>query len=233
MLTYYLLDKFKKTLLLTILTLSLCLVSTTAYAAFGNLDEQAPREDTNSGGSLEERTNPTGSSSTRSLEERGPTAAEQEAAANAEATASAGEEMEDCGGDLECQARNRAREDSSSSAGAASAATSSPSVDSLVPSQFDLFGNSKRLEDDESVSFASGDLEQDIAPRFVKIIVSFSAIAAFLLFTYAGIRLILAQHNEEELKKAKDTLMWAVVGSVIIAASFAIILGVFQLFDSF
>ena len=106
-------------------------------------------------------------------------------------------------------------------------------LDNLIPPQDELFDSSSRLEDDEEVKFAAGDLEQEVVPTFLKIIIQFSSLFIFGLFTYAGIRLILARNDEEALKKAKDTLIYSVVGAAIIGGSLGMIVGVLRLFDKF
>jgi len=100
-------------------------------------------------------------------------------------------------------------------------------VDQLVPSSSELF------EGREDVRLAEGDLETGLVPRLIRILISFSALAAFVLFMYSGIRLVLARHNEEELTKAKTAIIHAVVGAILIAGSFGIIIGLIRLFESF
>ncbi len=104
-------------------------------------------------------------------------------------------------------------------------------LDRLVPDQNELFGDSDKLDNGE-VKLAEGDLEQEIAPRFVRIIVQFSALAGLILMVFAGVRLILARDNEEEVKKAKDTMIYALIGVIVISGSFAIIVGILRIFDN-
>lgn len=104
-------------------------------------------------------------------------------------------------------------------------------LDVLVPDQNELFGDSDKLDNGE-VKLAEGDLEQEIAPRFVRIIVQFSALAGLILMVFAGVRLILARDNEEEVKKAKDTMIYALIGVIVISGSFAIIVGILRIFDN-
>lgn len=101
----------------------------------------------------------------------------------------------------------------------------------LVPNQDQLFGGSDNLENGE-VRLVDKDLEQEVAPRILRIIVQFSAIAGLILMVYAGIKLIVSRDNEEEIKKAKDTLIYALVGVIVIAGSFAIIVGILRIFDN-
>lgn len=104
-------------------------------------------------------------------------------------------------------------------------------IDALVPSQDDLFLGSDKIKNGE-VKLVEKDLEQEVAPRVLRIVVQFSAIAGLILMVFAGVRLILARDNEEEVKKAKDTLVYALVGVIVISGSFAIIVGILRIFDN-
>lgn len=105
-------------------------------------------------------------------------------------------------------------------------------LEELVPSQDDLFDNSHRLQNGD-VSFADGDLEKEVAPSILRILVTFSAILLMIYFTFLGIRLAISRDNEEVIKKTKDGIINGLIGVVIIAASFGIIVGILRLFDSF
>lgn len=98
-------------------------------------------------------------------------------------------------------------------------------IDSLTPSQNDLFGVGS------DVKLATGDLEQGLAPRILNILVSFSSVLALILFTYLGVRLVVARSNEEEFTKLKRALVNSLVGVVIIAAAFGLVIGVLRIFD--
>ena len=99
-------------------------------------------------------------------------------------------------------------------------------IDALVPSNEDLFG------EDSDVGLATGDLEQGLAPRVLGIIVSFSGVLALVIFTYLGIRLVLARSNEDELTKAKRALTNTFIAAIIIAGSFAVVIGALRIFDA-
>jgi hypothetical protein len=113
-------------------------------------------------------------------------------------------------------------------------------IDKILPSQSDLFDNSKRLDknndgtvdEDEQLRLIEGDLEQEVAPRIIRILVGFSSLGFTVLFTYAGVKLLLSRGNEEELTKAKDLLIHVIIGTAVLLGSFAIIVGVLRFFNS-
>jgi hypothetical protein len=110
----------------------------------------------------------------------------------------------------------------------------------IIPSQESLFDSSKRLdtndngiiEEGEKLRLADGDLEQGLAPRILRILIAFSGIGFFVLFTYTGVRLILSRGNEETYAALKDQMVQLVIGTVLITASFGIILGVIRFFNN-
>lgn len=110
----------------------------------------------------------------------------------------------------------------------------------LIPSQESLFDFSKRndtnqdgvISDDEKIRLADGDLEQGLAPKLLKILIQFSPIAFTIFFVYAGVRLILSRGNEDAYTNTKNMIVQALIGVVLITASFAIIIGIVRLFDS-
>jgi hypothetical protein len=110
----------------------------------------------------------------------------------------------------------------------------------IIPSQESLFDSSKRLdtnnngviEEGEKLRLADGDLEQGLAPRVLRILIAFSGIGFFVLFTYTGVRLILSRGNEETYAALKDQIVQLVIGTALISASFGIILGVIRFFNN-
>lgn len=110
----------------------------------------------------------------------------------------------------------------------------------LIPSQESLFDNSRKLDlnqdgiidKNEQVRLADGDLEQGLAPRILQLIVNFSGIALVILFTAGGIKLLLARGDEEALTQTKELIVQTIIGTVLITASFGIVLGIINLFNS-
>jgi hypothetical protein len=113
-------------------------------------------------------------------------------------------------------------------------------LDQLIPSQSSLFDRSKRLDADgngiisveERIRLADGDLEQGLAPRLLRILIGFSGVALFCFFTYIGVRLLLSRGNEETYTNTKNIAVQVLVGSVLITASFGIVLGVIRFFNA-
>lgn len=74
-----------------------------------------------------------------------------------------------------------------------------------------------------------GDLKEDIVPRAIRIFLMLMGTVSLIVFVYAGIMLIIAQGNEEEIKKFKTIIVWSLIGLVFITTSYAIVRGVMQL----
>lgn len=73
------------------------------------------------------------------------------------------------------------------------------------------------------------DFETQIVPNIIKIFLSLVGTIIFGVFVYAGVMLVLAQGNEEEITKFKNLLIWSLVGTAFIVASYAIVSGAMQL----
>jgi len=70
---------------------------------------------------------------------------------------------------------------------------------------------------------------QEILASVIKFVLAITGALAFASFTYAGILMVSARGNEEQIKKGKDILMWSIIALAIIATSYALVLGVSQL----
>jgi FtsH-binding integral membrane protein len=70
---------------------------------------------------------------------------------------------------------------------------------------------------------------QVILGNAINIILGITGSLAIIAFTVGGIMMIVTQGNEEEFTKGKNIVVWAIIALVIIATSYAIILGVTQL----
>lgn len=73
------------------------------------------------------------------------------------------------------------------------------------------------------------DFKDEIIPQAVNFFLGMVATISFGMFLYAGINLVIAQGNEEEMTKFKNMMVWAIVGLVLITLSFAIVKGVLQI----
>lgn len=56
--------------------------------------------------------------------------------------------------------------------------------------------------------------------------------AAIIALIYAGIRLLLAQGNEQKVQAAKRTLIWTIIGVAIIISTYAIINTIFKFWET-
>lgn len=73
------------------------------------------------------------------------------------------------------------------------------------------------------------DVKKEIIPRAIKILLTLAATVAFCVFVYSGVMLVIAQGNEEDIKKFKQALIWSIVGLTFIAASYAIVSGILKI----
>lgn len=63
----------------------------------------------------------------------------------------------------------------------------------------------------------------------IRFVLAVTGALAFVSFTYAGVLMVSARGNEEQIKKGKDMLLWSLIALTIIATSYALVLGVSQL----
>lgn len=57
----------------------------------------------------------------------------------------------------------------------------------------------------------------------IDILISFAGLFAFIAIVYSGISYIVSAGEPEATEKAKKNLIWAIIGCVIVTASFAIL----------
>lgn len=100
-------------------------------------------------------------------------------------------------------------------------------LDDLLPKQSELIQGSRASEG--RVSVPSGDFKNDLIPAGIKLILLFAGTIAFIVFTVAGVMLVVAHGNEEMTKKVKTIFMYAVLGLTIIAVSYGVVYGILQL----
>lgn len=84
-------------------------------------------------------------------------------------------------------------------------------------------------EEGSKINLPKGHFKKQIIPNVIKIILAITGTVSFGVFVYAGVMLIIAQGNEEEITKFKNILIWSAVGLAFIMASYAIVTGVMQL----
>ncbi len=68
-----------------------------------------------------------------------------------------------------------------------------------------------------------------ILSNVIQMILGITGSLALISFTVGGVMMITGQGNEETIGKAKGIMLWSVAALVIIAASYAIVLGITQL----
>jgi len=69
---------------------------------------------------------------------------------------------------------------------------------------------------------------ETVAVRYIKIGVGFIGIIALLFFIYAGFLWMTAGGKPDVIKKARDIMVWAVLGIVVILSSYSILNYVFD-----
>ena len=70
----------------------------------------------------------------------------------------------------------------------------------------------------------------EIVVNVIQVLLTLLGSAALLIFIYGGIMMITSAGNEEKLKKARSTLVWAILGLVIILVSYGLMSYVFGIF---
>lgn len=75
----------------------------------------------------------------------------------------------------------------------------------------------------------SGDLQTEILPSAIKILLGLVGTVTFAVFSYAGVMLVIAQGKEEDITKFKNILIWSLVGLVFIVTAYALVRGVMNI----
>lgn len=75
----------------------------------------------------------------------------------------------------------------------------------------------------------TGNFREVIIPRAINIVLALGGTVSFIVFVYAGVMLIIAQGNEEEITKFKNILLWSVVGLIFITTAYGLVRGIMQL----
>jgi len=69
---------------------------------------------------------------------------------------------------------------------------------------------------------------EDLYVRVINGLLGFVGVAALVIFIYAGFIFLFSAGNAEKTKKAKDTMLYAVIGVLVAMASYAILDFIFQ-----
>ena len=70
---------------------------------------------------------------------------------------------------------------------------------------------------------------QVVLSGVIQLILGVTGSLAFVAFTVGGVMMVTSQGNEEQITKGKGVILYSVLALVIIAASYAIVLGITQL----
>jgi ABC-type branched-subunit amino acid transport system permease subunit len=65
--------------------------------------------------------------------------------------------------------------------------------------------------------------------QVISLVLAITGSLAFAAFTYGGVMMITAEGNDEQIRKGKNIIFWSVLALAIIAASYAIVVGISQL----
>ena len=79
--------------------------------------------------------------------------------------------------------------------------------------------------DDAIKNLPTADFKTEFLPVVVRFLIYGMAFVAFLVFFAAGVWLVVGWGNEESIKKAKNAIIWGVVGLAFAAASYALVKG--------
>lgn len=72
----------------------------------------------------------------------------------------------------------------------------------------------------------------ELYARIIKGLLGFVGITALLAFVYAGFLFLTSTGNPEQVKKAKDTMIYAVIGITVAMTSYAILNFVFSTLET-
>src|SRR3989338_4039687 len=104
---------------------------------------------------------------------------------------------------------------------------------SLVSAVSEIFGGNKRdeLATPDIIAPPIGDAGfVEAFTTFFNGVLTTVVVAATLMLVYAGIKMVVASGNEEQITSAKTIMKWAVVGLIVTGLAFAILNGLDNLF---
>jgi len=71
---------------------------------------------------------------------------------------------------------------------------------------------------------------ESLALQILKIFLGFLALIALIMFIFGGFMMLTSAGNADRVKKAKNTLIWAAAGVVVILGSYSFLRFVFSFF---
>ena len=81
----------------------------------------------------------------------------------------------------------------------------------------------QKASDEANAGGARGSLVDTILPFFGVTLVGLTGGIALVFLIISGVRFVTSYGNEEDIKKAKDQAMWAIIGFVVALLSYAVV----------
>jgi hypothetical protein len=102
-------------------------------------------------------------------------------------------------------------------------AVAADDINILLPSEHDMIENH---DDQNRVSLPSGNILEEMLPALITNIMYLVAFLIFIAFVYGGTLMVIGRGNEEEVKKAKNIVIYAGIALAMISLGYAIIYGI-------
>lgn len=105
----------------------------------------------------------------------------------------------------------------------APALAADPRIGDIVPC-FD-----KACDEEGIKNLPQGDLRDEFIPIVVRFLIYGTGVVSFVVFFAAGVMLVISWGEEENNKKAKDMIVWGIVGLAVTGVSYAVVRGLLGL----
>ncbi|MEK7524033.1 MAG: hypothetical protein AAB588_03290 [Patescibacteria group bacterium] len=102
-------------------------------------------------------------------------------------------------------------------------------LDAKIKTRLDEILPNKTVQINGDQTLPKGNLYKEIVPQAINIFLMIAGVLSTGVFIYAGIMLIIAQGNEEEMTKFKNILIWSIIGSAFIVTAYAIVSGLLKI----
>jgi hypothetical protein len=96
-------------------------------------------------------------------------------------------------------------------------------INTLLPSQQDMI---EKQDSQNRVSLPSGNFLEEMVPALITNIMYLVAFLIFIAFVYGGTLMVIGRGNEEDVKKAKNIVIYAGIALAMISLGYAIIYGI-------
>lgn len=70
---------------------------------------------------------------------------------------------------------------------------------------------------------------QEILAAVIKLILAITGTLTLISFTVSGVMMVTARGDDDTISKARNMLLWSIVGLAVIAGSYALVTGISQL----